>query len=78
MRFCLWFLPIVGVGDLGTSAASPDGFALRCQRLEVVRQLAPIVLATWIQKPRDDFLWFYLVFRLSAGRENFRSFDARP
>lgn len=56
MRLCLGFLPVVGVGDISASTAAPDGFALRLQRLEVVRQLDPVVLAGGIQKPRDDIL----------------------
>ena len=68
MRYCLGRLPVVGVGDLSASAALPDGFALGLQRLEVVFQLQPIVLAGRTQIARHDLLWIYFASGLAGGR----------
>ena len=48
LRFYSGLLPVVGVGDFSTSAALPNNFALRRQRLEAVLQLEPVVLANRI------------------------------
>ena len=68
MRLCLGRLPVVGVGDFIASAAFPDGFALGLQRLEVVFQFEPIVLAGRTQIARHDLLWLYLLSGRVGGR----------
>jgi len=61
-------LPVVGVGDFIASAAFPDGFALGLQRLEVVFQFEPIVLAGRTQIARHYLLWLYFASGLAGGR----------
>lgn len=71
-------LPVVGVGDLRASAAFPDGFTLSLQRLEVIREFEPIVLAGRIQENREDFLWLQVVSRLVSNPGNRRFFGPNP